>query len=90
MKTIDTRPLAATKLNKLLSATKTSKRPLAVPKHNKPLSATTGMRAKKLSKSKNKKLRKRNASAQALSKKINKVFSGLKQGQSKSGMCRVH
>ena len=42
MKTIDTRPLAAAKLNKPLSATKTDKRPLAVPKQNKPLSATTG------------------------------------------------
>ena len=84
MKTIDTRPLAAAKLNKPLSATKTDKRPLAVPKQNKPLSATTGKCTKKLSKSKNKKLRKRNASAQALSKKVNKVFSGLKEGQSKS------
>ena len=75
------RPLAVAKPNKLLSVTKTNKRPLAVSNHNKPLSATTDKRAKKLSKSKNKKLRKSDASAEA---EVNKVISGLKQDQLKS------
>ena len=73
------RPLVVLKQNKPRSATKMNKRPLAAIKHNKPLSATTGKRAKKLSKPKNKKLT-HNASAQALSKKVNKVISSLKQG----------
>ena len=70
--------------NKPLSVTKTDKRPLEVSKQNKQLSAITGVRAKKLRKLNNKKLRKRNASAQALSKKVNKVLYGLIQDQSKS------
>ena len=84
MNKITVRPLAVAKQNKLLSVIKTNKRPLSVSKHNKSLSATTDKRAKKLSKSKNKKLRKRNVSAEALSKKVNKVISGLKQDQLKS------
>ena len=89
MKTIFTRPLAAIKLNKPLSVTKTNKRPLVVSKHNKSLSATTGKRAKKLRRSKNKKLRKRHTRAQVLSKKVNKVISGLKKGQSKISFPRA-
>ena len=81
MNKITVRPPAVAKQNKLLSVIKTNKRPLSVSKHNKSLSATTDKRAKKLSKSKNKKLRKSDASAEA---EVNKVISGLKQDQLKS------
>ena len=88
-KTANIRPLAAARTNSPLSANKTDKRPLAAQNQNKPLSATTGKRAMKLRKPKNDKLRKRNTSATALSKKVNKVISVPKQGQSKTGIPRA-
>ena len=83
------RPLAAASTNSPLSANKTDKRHLATQNQNKLLSVTTGERTMKLRKPKNDKLRKSNTGATALSKKVNKVISVPKQGQSKTGIPRL-